>query len=96
LSFRDSSGKVWGESTTGADGGYSVSLEPSESAYTMAVNHAEYQEKYIDEIHPPFRDISLAERRQLAGMASRARPWVGNAGLAVRRDFVMIPKDLGN
>ncbi|MCX5794759.1 MAG: hypothetical protein NTY77_04620 [Elusimicrobia bacterium] len=96
LAFKDSSGKVFGQTTTDEYGDYRVSLEPlSEAAYVMSAKHADYQEKYIDEIKPPFKEVSLEERRQLVSMSARARPWVGKTGLTVRRDFVMIPKDLG-
>ena len=96
LTFKDASGKVCGETATGEDGSYSIALDPlSDAGYVLAVKHADYQEKYIDEINPPLKEVPLEERRQLVSMAARARPWIGRTALAVRRDFGMIPKDLG-
>jgi hypothetical protein len=96
LTFKDASGSVCGETTTGEDGSYSIALDPlSDAGYFLVVNHADFQEKYIDEINPPFKEVPLEERRQLASMTARARPWLGTTTLAVRRDFVMIPKDPG-
>jgi hypothetical protein len=94
LTFKSPSGAAAGEASTSEDGGYEISLEPlSEAGYSLLVKHPDYQDKYIDEISPPFREVSLEERRLLVRMAARARPWVGKATLTVRRDFVMIPKE---
>jgi hypothetical protein len=97
LTFKDASGKVCGEASTGEDGSYSIALDPlSDAGYCLSVKHDDYKERYIDEIDSPFKDVSLAERRQLASLAARARPWIGRTGLAVRRNFMMIPKDQGD
>jgi hypothetical protein len=94
LDFKNPSGEAAGQASTDEDGSYEVSLEPlSNAGYSLLVKHSDYQEKYIDEINPPFREVSLEERRLLVRMAARARPWVGKATLTVRRDFVMIPKE---
>jgi hypothetical protein len=94
LAFKDPSGKVCGEATTAEDGSYSISLAPlSEAGYVLSVRHSDYQDRTIDEINPPFKEVSLEERRQLVSMAARARPWIGSTSQTVRRDFVMIPKN---
>jgi len=78
---------------TGKDGSYRIALDPlSDAGYVLVVNHADYQEKYIDEISPSLKEAPLEQRRQLASMAARVRPWIGSTTLAARRDFVMIPK----
>jgi hypothetical protein len=94
LAFKDASGKVRGETSTAEDGSYSISLDPlSGVGYVLAVRHVDYQERYIDEINPPFKEVSVEERRALVGMAARARPWVGSTAKVVHRDFVMLPRD---
>jgi hypothetical protein len=96
LTFKDASGKVRGETTTGADGTYRVSLDPlADDCYDLAVQHSDYQEKYLDETNPPFKERIREERLQLVNTAPRPRPWIGKTARAVRRDVMMIPTDLG-
>jgi len=93
LVFRDASGRVRGETATGEEGRYRIALEPlPEGGYALSVKHPDYQEKYIDEIFPPFKEVAAQERRRLVNMTARVRPWVGQTSGPVRRDFVMIPK----
>ncbi|HAM35831.1 MAG TPA: hypothetical protein DEB40_12130 [Elusimicrobia bacterium] len=96
LTFRDASGNVRGSTITRQDGGYRIALPSLRGgSYALAVKHQDYQVKYIDEISPPFKEVSAAERRQLADLAARARPWIGKTNGSTQRDFVMILKDTG-
>jgi len=92
LAFRDASGKVCAQTTTREEGRYRVALEPLPGGYTLSVAHPDFQEKYIDDISPPFREVEPVERGKLVDMSARTRPWIGDVLEPTQRDFVMIPK----
>lgn len=92
LVFKDESGNVGGEATTGDEGRYRVFVPAlSRGGYALSVTHPDY-EKFIDEISPPFKELPEADRRTLINASKMSRPWIGKTDKTTRRDFVMVPK----
>ncbi|MDD5655899.1 MAG: hypothetical protein PHF00_01405, partial [Elusimicrobia bacterium] len=89
LVFRDPKGAVKGRTLTQEDGRYRIALAAlKRGGYGVTAEHPDFQEKCIDEISPPFKEVKEEQRRQLASLAARSRPWTGQAGSTTRRDLV--------
>lgn len=91
--FTDPSGNILTEIATNNQGSYRVALWAlSNGGYHLSAGHPDYLEKYLDELTPPFRQISKQRRLFLAGSAAAKRPWIGSTFGPTRRDIFMIPK----
>lgn len=95
LSFLDSDGNVVGETETGGDGRYKITV-PAGGArgYTLRLAHGDYSGRYIDEgdAANSLRDATPDERRILMQAAARNLPWVGAPDKIVRRDLAILPR----
>jgi hypothetical protein len=97
LVFLDPGGREAGSAMTKDEGVFEVSLDAlAKGGYTLSVQHADYRVKYIDDITPPFDQLDDKMRRPLADAAPVNKPWIGSTGKTVKRDFVMVPKTIGD
>lgn len=97
LSFQDrSTGKVH-KIKTDKDGKYKLSLEPSQSGYTLAVSRSGYRPNYLEDSEPPLRYRSEAAREQAAYEAAQSAilhvPIMPSEEGALRYDVVLIPRE---
>lgn len=90
----DASGKVVASASTADGGRYRLSVEAARQGYRVSVLHPDYQDKLLDEIVPPYKDVDRRSRLLAASVGASQRPWMGLAAGPVRRDFVMVPKVL--
>lgn len=91
LIFSDKTGKEAGRTTTSGNGNYRIFLDALADGYRMSVQAQDYSEKYLDEVQPPFSELDLAHRKELAKITAVNRPWIGG-DLKTSRNFVAIPK----
>lgn len=94
ITLRDVSGKSAATTTTGEGGRYRLAVEAWPQGYRATVKHPDYQDKLLDEIDPPYREVDRRSRLLAASAGGRPKPWIGKVSGPVRRDFVMIPKIL--